>query len=50
MFPFLISGYCQSVATAFFEAMSGFSTTGATAFANIDDFPRSLLFWRSLTD
>ena len=49
MFPFLISGYCQSVATAFFEAMSGFSTTGATAFANIDDFPHSLLFWRSLT-
>ena len=49
MCPFLISGYCDSVATAFFEAMSGFTTTGATAFNNIDELPHSLLFWRSLS-
>lgn len=49
MLPFLISGYCNSVSSAFFEAMSGFTTTGATALVNIDVLPHSLLFWRSLT-
>lgn len=49
MVPFLLSGYCDSVATAFFEAMSGFTTTGATALNNIDSLPHSLLFWRSIT-
>lgn len=34
---------------AYFEAMSGFTTTGITMFAGLDFFPRSLLFWRSLT-
>lgn len=34
---------------AFFESMSGFTTTGATVIANLDEFPRSILLWRSLT-
>jgi trk system potassium uptake protein TrkH len=34
---------------AFFESMSGFTTTGATVIADLDVFPRSLLLWRSLT-
>ena len=49
MCPFLISGFCDSLSTAFFEAMSGFTTTGATAFNNIDELPHSILFWRSLS-
>ena len=34
---------------ACFEAMSGFTTTGITVFSGLDDMPRSILFWRSLT-
>ena len=48
MTPFLIGGYEPRVAAAFFESMSGFSTTGATIFTNIDSLPHSILFWRSL--
>lgn len=39
----------QSFTDAYFETMSGFTTTGATILANIEGLPRSLLFWRSLT-
>lgn len=49
MLPFLISGCETRVAAAFFETMSGFSTTGATVLNNIDSLPHSILFWRSLT-
>lgn len=49
MLPLLIGGYTGRIAVAFFETMSGFTTTGATAFANIDALPRSILMWRSLT-
>jgi trk system potassium uptake protein TrkH len=34
---------------AFFESMSGFTTTGATIFNSVEDLPKSILFWRSLT-
>ncbi|AEA46772.1 TrkH family potassium uptake protein [Archaeoglobus veneficus] len=34
---------------AFFETMSGFTTTGATIFDRVEDLPKSILFWRSLT-
>lgn len=34
---------------AYFESMSGFTTTGITIFSGLDDMPRSILFWRSLT-
>jgi len=46
--PFVIgidSGYLN----AFFEAMSGFTTTGITVYSGLDSMPRSVLFWRSLT-
>ena len=49
MLPFLIDGSVPDVASAFFETMSGFTSTGATIIDNIDAMPRCLLFWRSLT-
>lgn len=49
MLPFLISGYIPSVTNAFFEAMSGVSSTGATILDNIEALPHGLLFWRSMT-
>jgi len=47
--PFIISGYIPSFTNAFFESMSGFTTTGATILADIEALPHGLLFWRSLT-
>jgi trk system potassium uptake protein TrkH len=47
--PFLISGTIPSVTDAFFETMSGFSTTGATILTDIEVLPHGVLFWRSLT-
>ncbi len=47
--PFFISGYIPSFTNAFFETMSGFTTTGATILAEIETLPHGLLFWRSLT-
>ena len=38
-----------SIADAFFETMSGFTTTGATILDNIESLPKGLLFWRSFT-
>lgn len=49
MLPFLVGGYQPRVAAAFFETMSGFTTTGATAFFDIDSLPRSILLWRTMT-
>lgn len=39
----------MDVASAFFETMSGFTTTGATCINDIESLPKSLLFWRALT-
>lgn len=47
--PFLLSGYIHSFTDAFFESMSGFTTTGATLIDNVERLPHGLLFWRSLT-
>ncbi|MFW6313620.1 MAG: TrkH family potassium uptake protein, partial [Spirochaetota bacterium] len=47
--PFTISGWIPNYADAFFESMSGFTTTGATILTDIEALPASLLFWRSLT-
>jgi trk system potassium uptake protein TrkH len=47
--PFLLSGYIPNFADAFFETMSGFTTTGATILTDIERLPHGLLFWRSLT-
>ena len=49
MLPLLVGGHQPRLAAAFFEIMSGFSTTGATAIDDIDALPRSILLWRSLT-
>lgn len=49
MMPFLISGATDRPSVAFFEAMSGFTTTGSTAFADVDGLTHSLLFWRSIS-
>lgn len=47
--PFVISGYIPSINDAFFETVSGFTTTGATILNNPEILPNSLLFWRSFT-
>ena len=47
--PFLISGLIPSITDAFFETMSGFTTTGSTVVENIDEFPVGLKLWRSMT-
>lgn len=48
MFPFYISGCIPSITNAFFETMSGFSSTGATILDDIEALPHGLLFWRSM--
>ncbi len=47
--PFLISGSVPSFVDAFFETMSGFTTTGASVIADVESLPHGILFWRSLT-
>lgn len=49
MIPFLIGGYIESVTDAFFETMSGFSTTGATVIDDVEWMPHAILFWRTQT-
>ncbi len=49
MLPFIIGGYETRVAAAFFETMSGFTTTGATVLGDLEALPHSILLWRSLT-
>jgi trk system potassium uptake protein len=48
-FPYILSGSVSNFLDAFFETISGFTTTGATVFTSIADKPHSILFWRSLT-
>ncbi len=47
--PFIIHGSIPSFTDAFFEMMSGFTTTGATILNDIESVPHGLLFWRSET-
>lgn len=47
--PYLIGGYAPSFSNAYFEAMSGFTTTGATIFSDIEILPRGILLWRAQT-
>ena len=49
MLPFYLSGYIPCITDAFFETMSGFTTTGASILNNIESLPHGLLFWRSMT-
>ena len=47
--PYMLAIDHCNFASAIFESSSGFTTTGATAFSDFADFPKSLLFWRSLS-
>ncbi|MCI6893338.1 MAG: TrkH family potassium uptake protein [Bacteroidales bacterium] len=47
--PFLFSGTLTSVVDAYFETMSGFSTTGITMIDNVESAPHGILLWRSIT-
>jgi len=47
--PYMISGYIPHLTDAFFETMSGFTTTGSSIVDNIETFPRGLIFWRAMT-
>ena len=49
MLPFWLSGSIPSVTDAFFETMSGFTTTGASILNNIEELSHGILFWRSMT-
>ena len=49
MFPYLIWGGEFSLINAWFESVSGFTTTGASILTNIEALPQGLLFWRSAT-
>lgn len=47
--PYLLSGSIHSFTDAFFETVSGFSTTGASILTDIEVVPHGVLFWRSIT-
>ncbi len=46
--PFLLSAQNFSLSDAFFESMSGITTTGATIIADLDSSPKSILLWRAI--
>ncbi len=47
--PYYFSGSCFTFTNAFFESISGLTTTGATVLTGLDKLSRGILFWRSLT-
>lgn len=47
--PFVLSGQIPSYIDAFFETVSGFTTTGASILTHVESMSHSLLFWRSFT-
>ncbi len=49
MLPFMLSGTFNSVADAFFETMSGFTTTGATVLEDIEVVDKGIIFWRGMS-
>ena len=49
MLPYLVTGSVTNISYAFFETMSGYTTTGATILTDIESLPKGLLFWRSIT-
>ena len=48
MLPFLLSGSIDNVTDAFFETISGFTTTGSTILKNVDQQTHGILFWRAI--
>jgi len=49
MLPYLFTGAIPDITHAFFETISGYTTTGASILNDIESLPKGLLFWRSLT-
>lgn len=47
--PYILSGAIPNFTDAFFETISGFTTTGASILNDIESMPKGILFWRSLT-
>ena len=47
-FPFYLSNIPETFLAAYFEAVSGFTTTGATIFVDVSELPKSILIWRAL--
>ncbi len=47
--PFVFSGMIPNYVDALFEAVSGFTTTGATVLTSFEGLPRGIMFWRSFT-
>ncbi|MDR1948208.1 MAG: TrkH family potassium uptake protein, partial [Spirochaetaceae bacterium] len=47
--PYYLSGHIPLFSDAVFESASGFTTTGATVFADTENLPRSLILWRAIT-
>ncbi len=47
--PYILTGSIPSLTNAFFETMSGYTTTGASILNDIEAMPKSILFWRSTT-
>lgn len=47
--PFILSGALSHPVDAFFETMSGFTTTGASVINDVEALPKGILFWRSTT-
>lgn len=49
MLPYVTGGYIPNITNAFFETISGFTTTGCSILDNVENLPHGILFWRSLT-
>ncbi|MGK0448451.1 MAG: trk system potassium uptake protein TrkH [Polaribacter sp.] len=49
MLPYLLSGAIPNITDAFFETISGYSTTGSSILTDIESMPKGILFWRSAT-
>lgn len=47
--PFMLGGYIPNFTNAYFETISGFTTTGATILDDVESLPHGILFWRSFT-
>lgn len=50
MLPYIFTGAIPGVTNAFFETMSGYTTTGSTILKDIQSLPEGILFWRSITN
>jgi trk system potassium uptake protein TrkH len=47
--PYFLEGTLPSFTNAYFEAMAGFTTTGASVLQDVESVPRGILFWRSMS-